>query len=318
MNNRQAWLELRRKSIGASDAVILLRGPQFGKDESDVLRSKLEVAPHIDSDDIRRGTLYEHVVLSEYGRIDGDKHDRVEAAGVDDPMSLFFHAGHCHASLDGLAHNKDGSITILEVKCPRIKKAADTERMGATQEWKIQSRYQQAVYHLATGFPGDRIGGKMVIWHSEEARYHTHDTTQTPEEFEESVSWARYCDDWYRRHVILGDPLEATVPPVPIEVWQTMHLCDPNEEMICQAYQRACEAVKAAEEEKKLAASELEKITSANKARKMIFAGGTITRVVQSGRSSLDMDRVRSENPSIEWAKYEKRGSDFVTWRVGK
>jgi hypothetical protein len=315
--SRQAWLELRRKSIGASDAVILLRGPQFGKDESDVLRSKLEDALPIDSDDIRRGTLYEHIVLAEYGRIDGFSHARIEMAGTDDPMALFFHVGHCHASLDGLAQDGDGKITILEVKCPRIKKASDTERMGPTQEWKIQSRYQQAVYHLATGLPADKIGGKMVIWHSEDARYHTHDTTQSPEEFEESVVWARYCDDWYRRHVILGDPLQPTVPPVPIEVWQTMHLCTPDEEMICQAYQRACDNVKAAEEEKKLAAAELARIAEANQARKMIFNGGTITRVIQSGRTSLDMDRVRADH-KIEWSKYEKKGGDFVTWRVGK
>jgi len=316
MNDRQAWLEKRKLSIGASDAVILLLGPQYGRDEESVLSSKLGPAEAIDSDDIRRGTLYEHIVLAEFARLEAWA-DSIEQAGTDDPMSLFFQLGHVHASLDGIAR-KDGGAIVIEVKCPRGKKAADSERLGPTQQWEVQCRYQQAVYHLATGTPTEHIGGLMVIWHAEEARYHKHDLTQNQAQWAEAIEWVRYCDAWYRSHVVLGEPLVEKIPVVPLVAWETLHMCSPDEAMIVQWYARAAEAVKAAEDDKKAASVELENIFAKNQARKMICEGASVTRVVQPGRTSLSIDAARKDNPSIDWARYEKKGAGFVTWRVGK
>lgn len=317
--NRKEWLEMRRGSIGASDAVILLRGPQFDSTEETVLESKLGDVEFKDGNDIRRGTLYEPTVLAEFARLEGDMLSYTVGGVTEAQGELFYKHGYCHASLDGLARLTDGSHLLVEVKCPRGKKATDTEHLGPTQEWCLQSRYQQAVYHLSTGTPRREISGVVVVWHSEEARYHKHPTLMTSNaEWDEAIGWVEYCHAWYKRHVIDGAPLERTAPPVAIQTFESSHLCTPNEAMICQWYARASAACKAAEADRKLASAALEEIATGIKARRLIADDCTITRVVQPGRTSLSLDKLRADRQDIEWTKYEKRGGDYVTWRVGK
>jgi hypothetical protein len=321
MTSREQWLEIRRRSIGASDAVVLLRGPQFDTTAQAILDSKLGAVSEKTNDDIRRGQLYEPIVLAEFARLESERLGIAELrhAGTVDPMSLYYVSRYTHASLDGLALLADGTHLLLEVKCPRGKKASDAKNLGATQEWKIQSRYQQAVYSLVTGTPRHLVRGLVVVWHSEEAAYHTHDTSMLlTEEYEEAAGWLEYCNNWYASHVICGQPLEPVAPPVAIEAFETSHLCDGNEAMICQWYQRACQAVKEAETDKQAAALALADMASGLKARRLIADGVTITRVVQPGRKSVSLEKVRADHPEINWEAYERVGGDFITWRVGK
>jgi hypothetical protein len=315
MTSRQEWLKLRMGSIGASDAVVLLRGPQYGKTEEDIRDSKIEEQVEASGSDIRRGQLYEHIALSEYSRITGEL---VETAGTDDPMALYFCVGYCHASLDGLARLGDGAVRILEVKCPRGKKATDTKYLGPTQEWEIQSRYQQAVYHISTGAARDKIAGRMVVWNSEEAEYTTHEIVMSNEQWEEALGWVAYCDDWYFRHVANREPIMPRAPQVPIKAFETIHLADPNESMIIQSYARVSAQIKELEAEKSLLSKAMDDVFNKNQARKMIADGGvTITRVVQPGRTTLSVEAARRAMPDVDWGKYERKGADFVTWRVG-
>lgn len=322
---RIAWLEKRRDGIGASDAVILLAGPQYGKTAADVLASKLGPVVEMESDDIRRGHLYEDLAIEAW--IDQHPHYSLRD-GQCSQLLRFWSYGRAHASLDALVHGVVGGIQrlgVLEVKSPRSQGARDTEADGPRPQWIMQCQYQMAVVsHIMrqnTGGPfwSQLQFGQIVVWHPEEARIHTHEVPWGDEEQAQSRQWVEYCQDWYQRHVIAGEPLPETPPPVPLPQHELdVDLTNTTEGQAVEWYCAAKERLKAAEQEVEIASAALSEVAAAHQARRLISGDTRITRIVNAGRRTTDIKNAMAANPQIDWAKYERIGSEYVVWRVSK
>ncbi len=312
-NQRQEWLEARRQGIGASDAVVILIGSQW-RTEHDVLASKFDIAEELDNDDIRRGNLYEPICLAQWAAAHPDY---TVMEGHRDPLTLTFRHGYCHASLDAVAVGPNNEVIILEVKSPRGKKARDTELDGPAPEWQVQVQYQLAIAErsgaeLFTGW-GSEVSAYVLVWHSEEARYHEHAIAPTPD----AERWVQYCHEWYERHVVDQAPLETTAPPVAIPHLEAdADLSGTPDGAVVAWYAAACEAVKKAEADKDAAAAALTEVATAHSARRLVADGCRITRIVNKGRTSLDTKAARAAHPEIPWTDYERTGGEYLTWRV--
>lgn len=316
MDNREQWLERRRTSIGASDAAILIMGELYGRTQVDVLKDKLGLSTNSwadNSPDIRAGNLYEPLAVEAYRHSTGNAVNHKP----DDPERLTYRTGlYIHASLDAVEILPNNTLRVIEVKAPREGRARDTEVDGPLQSWVVQVQFQLAVIRAA-GIPGV-IGARVVVWHREEARIHWHDVPDSPEDQARAAGWLDMAADWYERHVCCGEPLAEMQP---IELWKSdteVDLTGSVQGTIVSEYAKACDALKAAEEIKREAALALADVAEAHRARKIIADGYRLTRIVNKGRKSLDMERAKAENPGIPWDSYEKQGGEYVAWRVSE
>ena len=213
MDNREQWLERRKQSIGASDAVVLVMGELYGRTQVDILTDKLGLLTRFigDNPDIRAGNTYEPLAVQAY-RDETGNHVNYRP---DDPERLTYRAGlYCHASLDAVEVMNDYTLRVIEVKAPRERRARDTELDGPLQSWVIQTQFQLAVIRAA-GIE-NVVGARILVWHREEARIHWHEVPDEPEDRARAASWIGLCADWYERHVCCGEPL-GEMQPIDLE-----------------------------------------------------------------------------------------------------
>lgn len=340
-NKRTEWLEARRNGVGASDAVVLLCGSKW-RTEEDVLASKLGPVEELSNPDIRRGNLYEILCLDQWA-LSNPEWEILR--GSDDPMALTFRVGHCHASLDALAVGPHGEVLILEVKSPRCKKARDTEMDGPDPAWVVQVQYQLEVCRrsgadmFGDGWnPEARAGARVLVWHPEEARYHEHVIEENPGEWRRTEfslcadgssqekliehrdgasHWVDYCDAWFQRHVIEGEPLAPPSPFVPLPRYELdIDLSGTPDGSVVSWYAVACEDMRRAENAKSAALAALSEVATTHRSKRLMADGYRITRVCNSGRKSTNIKAIQTAYPEIQWSDYEITGAEYATWRV--
>lgn len=132
----EEWLDLRRSSVTASDAPIIMRKSPWKKPDQ-LLKEKLGLLPTpYASDAMLRGQKLEEPARCLFE----------EMTGITVFPAVVFHKGHSWmiASLDGLSI--DGK-TMVEIKCPGEKGFAEAERGRIPEHYNIQMQHQM----LCTG-----------------------------------------------------------------------------------------------------------------------------------------------------------------------
>jgi hypothetical protein len=227
---------------------------------------------------------------------------------------LTYHAGPwVHATCDAVELLDDLSMRVVEVKAPRESRARETELEGPSIPWVIQTQMQMAVLR----HEGFRVaGGVIVVWHREEARIHMHEVPDSDEDRARAASWIDECSQWYEDHVIRNLPLVDRPRVILPRSEADVDLSGTGEAAAISWYAEACQRVKEAEEDKRLALLALTEASEKYSARRMTADGVRITRIVNKGRTSLDVTTARIDHPEIPWESYERTGSEYLTWRV--
>lgn len=150
--SREDWLTLRKKGIGGSDAAAVCslnrwRGPL------DVFLDK--TSESIDSTDTEAmywGRVMEPVLREEFSRRTNLK---VEAVPY---MFQFKEHPFMLANIDGIVHENDGTVSLIEIKTANGFATKDWED-GLPQEYYIQIQHYMAVCDLAKAYVAVLIGG---------------------------------------------------------------------------------------------------------------------------------------------------------------
>jgi putative phage-type endonuclease len=133
-----AWLDWRRKGVGASEVNVLF-GLGYRKKPVDLFKSKLgQVKDDGDNVHTRRGKATEPIARLAYERLYG---------WAMTPLCVIHDAhDHVRASLDGI--RKDGKL-IVEIKAPMTPRHLKTRDEGVPDYYVPQVQYQM----LITGAP---------------------------------------------------------------------------------------------------------------------------------------------------------------------
>lgn len=150
--SRADWLKLRKRGIGGSDAAAVCgfnrwRGPL------DVYRDKTTaVSPEVDNESMYWGRVMEPVLRNEFAKRSGLEVKEVPYmfSCQEYPFML--------ADIDGIAYEKDGSVSLLEIKTANGYTAKDWEN-GLPQEYYIQIQHYLAVCDLQKAYVVVLIGG---------------------------------------------------------------------------------------------------------------------------------------------------------------
>ena len=157
--SREEWLTLRKKGIGGSDAAAVCslnrwRGPL------DVFLDK--TSESIDSTDTEAmywGRVMEPVLREEFSRRTNLK---VEAVPY---MFQFKEHPFMLANIDGIVHENDGTVSLIEIKTANGFATKDWED-GLPQEYYIQIQHYMAVCDLAKAYVAVLIGGNNFRYES--------------------------------------------------------------------------------------------------------------------------------------------------------
>ena len=150
--SREDWLTLRKKGIGGSDAAAVCalnrwRGPL------DVFLDKTsESIDSTDNEAMYWGRVMEPVLREEFSRRTNLK---VEAVPY---MFQFKEHPFMLANIDGIVHENDGTVSLIEIKTANGFATKDWED-GLPQEYYIQIQHYMAVCDLAKAYVAVLIGG---------------------------------------------------------------------------------------------------------------------------------------------------------------
>ncbi|MBR3458684.1 MAG: YqaJ viral recombinase family protein [Selenomonadaceae bacterium] len=150
--SREDWLTLRKKGIGGSDAAAVCalnrwRGPL------DVFLDKTsESIDSTDNEAMYWGRVMEPVLREEFSRRTNLK---VEAVPY---MFQFKEHPFMLANIDGIVHENDGTVSLIEIKTANGFATKDWED-GLPQEYYIQIQHYLAVCDLAKAYVAVLIGG---------------------------------------------------------------------------------------------------------------------------------------------------------------
>ena len=157
--SREDWLTLRKKGIGGSDAAAVCalnrwRGPL------DVFLDKTsESIDSTDNEAMYWGRVMEPVLREEFSRRTNLK---VEAVPY---MFQFKEHPFMLANIDGIVHENDGTVSLIEIKTANGFATKDWED-GLPQEYYIQIQHYMAVCDLAKAYVAVLIGGNNFRYES--------------------------------------------------------------------------------------------------------------------------------------------------------
>lgn len=208
--DRAAWLERRRESIGASESAGILGVSPWSSPLSVWASKVLDPEPDEPSEPMIWGTLLEPTILAEYSRRRG-----VDVAHHDQSVSIRhprFVATRMSCTPDGIA--ADGGL--VEAKAVNAYALGDWED-GAPLYYRVQLQHQLAVTGRDHGTLVALIGGQKLVWHDEERSA----------EFIETLEDA--CARFWRDFVLPGIQPPATATPGDIRALERMHPSDSGE-----------------------------------------------------------------------------------------
>lgn len=150
--SRADWLKLRKRGIGGSDAAAVC-GMNRWRGPLDVYLDKTNTAIE-DKDNAAMywGRVMEPVLREEFGKRSGLKVEAVPYmfACKEYPYML--------ADIDGIAHEADGSVSLLEIKTANGFAAAEWDN-GLPPEYYVQIQHYLAVCELQKAYVIVLIGG---------------------------------------------------------------------------------------------------------------------------------------------------------------
>lgn len=150
--SREDWLTLRKKGIGGSDAAAVC-GLNRWRGPLDVFLDKTsESIDSTDNEAMYWGRIMEPVLREEFSRRTNLK---VEAVPY---MFQFKEHPFMLANIDGIVHENDGTVSLIEIKTANGFATKDWED-GLPQEYYIQIQHYMAVCDLAKAYVAVLIGG---------------------------------------------------------------------------------------------------------------------------------------------------------------
>ena len=164
--SHEDWLKLRKRGIGGSDAAAVC-GLNRWRGPLDVYLDKTSTQQEeCDNDSMYWGRIMEPVLRKEFSKCIGLKVEEVPF------MFCYKEYPFMLANIDGIVHEPDGSVSLLEIKTANGYAAKDWEN-GLPQEYYIQIQHYLAVCDLQKAYICVLIGGNdfryEVIDRDEEA-----------------------------------------------------------------------------------------------------------------------------------------------------
>ncbi len=136
-NNRDDWLDARRKGIGGSDAPVIVLGEYFGRTWRDLWLDKMGLAePTPTTPDMARGAFLEDKAAELFTAQTGLKLRRVNQIRVADGYPFML------ANVDRIVQGTDD---LVEIKVPRSHVVRKYRREGIPQGYQIQGQHYLSV-----------------------------------------------------------------------------------------------------------------------------------------------------------------------------
>ena len=150
--SREEWLTLRKKGLGGSDAAAVC-GMNRWRGPLDVYLDKTSHSiDTTDNESMYWGRVMEPVLRDEFS-----KRTNLKVEAVPFLFRLKEHP-FMMANIDGIVHEKDGTVSLLEIKTANGFAAKDWED-GLPQEYYIQIQHYLAVCDLPKAYVAVLIGG---------------------------------------------------------------------------------------------------------------------------------------------------------------
>lgn len=150
--SHEDWLKLRQKGIGGSDAAAVC-GLNRWRGPLDIYLDKTaETIAEKDTEAMYWGRVMEPVLREEFRKRTGLKVETVPY------MLCYKEYPFMLANIDGIVHEADGSVSLLEIKTANGFAAKDWES-GLPQEYYIQLQHYLAVCDLPKAYIAVLIGG---------------------------------------------------------------------------------------------------------------------------------------------------------------
>ena len=150
----EEWLKLRQKGIGGSDAAAVC-GLNRWRGPLDIYLDKTsDTIADNDNEAMYWGRVMEPVLRDEFAKRSGLKVETVPFMFCCKEYPFMI------ANIDGIVHEADGSISLLEIKTANGFAAKDWEN-GLPQEYYIQIQHYLAVCDLTKAYVAVLIGGNQ-------------------------------------------------------------------------------------------------------------------------------------------------------------
>lgn len=188
--SREEWLTLRKKGLGGSDAAAVC-GMNRWRGPLDVYLDKTSHSiDTTDNESMYWGRVMEPVLRDEFSKRTNLK---VEAVPF---MFKFQENPFMLADIDGIVHEKDGTVSLLEIKTANGFAAKDWED-GMPQEYYIQIQHYLAVCDLPKAYVAVLIGGNQFRYEEVERDEETIQTIISME------------SNFWNNHVLTNTPPQA-------------------------------------------------------------------------------------------------------------
>ena len=154
--SREEWLALRRKGIGASDCAPACGMSRYKSPLSLWLEKTEQVKPKEAGEAAYWGTIMEPVLREEFAKRTG--------LAVKEVPYMFYReeTPWMLANIDGITYEKDGSVSLLEIKTANGFAAKDWED-GLPQEYFLQVQHYLCVLDLQKAYVACLLGGNHFI-----------------------------------------------------------------------------------------------------------------------------------------------------------
>ena len=154
--SREDWLALRLRGIGGSDCAPAIGMSRYKSPLSLWLEKTEQVAPKEAGEAAYWGTIMEPVLREEFAKRTG--------LAVKEVPYMFYReeTPWMLANIDGITYEKDGSVSLLEIKTANGFAAKDWED-GLPQEYFLQVQHYLCVLDLQKAYVACLLGGNHFI-----------------------------------------------------------------------------------------------------------------------------------------------------------
>lgn len=305
MEDRAAWLKLRNKGLGGSDAGIIVGVNPWKSPYQLWLEKTGQVEPEniSEKEAVYWGTQLEDMVAREFMKRTGKKvqrHGMLESAAY--PFLL--------ANVDRLVVGEDAG---LECKTTSAFKYKDWEGDNVPDSYYVQCQHYMMVTGLPRWYIAALIGGQHYVWKcierneddiealfaAEHVFWTKNVTCGIPPEVDGSVS----CAEALREHFHGGDVEAVRLPRDIASEIESIHCFE--------------EAKKNAEEEIRVRENHIKALMGDHEVA--IYGddehtGGRITWKTRKGNTTIDTKRLRAERPDI-FEQYKREGKPSRIFR---
>jgi hypothetical protein len=274
-----------------------------------------------DNANLRRGNRYEPLGIEDLRAAHGAPVYAPEndAERYNNYRVIHPECSHMYADYDGCT----GDYWLVEVKSPMQFVCDKIREQGLKDYYQIQSQHLAHVAWAAgtPAFgPGLCLGTIVVIYEPENACIQVY---RVPRDPEMGKNIQALIDRFWSNHVVPRVPplkwgKDLTVPlPAPkkaadkyVQVTGETWKAAVNDLLLARELERSSKRREAAAKATLQAA-----IEAANLER--VQVGRTkLSYALQQGKKTVNMELLRSENPQLDWTRYEERGSSFRSFRV--